>query len=129
MHPLYRRKVAGRVPVIAGTGSNDTTYAIRLSQPAEAYGADALLLVTPYYNKTSQAGLLAHFTAMAEAVHAPHPVQCALPHRPEHCARHAAELAKHPLSNGIKEASGNISQVAKIAAAVRRQPEHLFRQR
>ena len=59
MHPLYGQKVAGRVPVIAGTGSNDTKYAIWLSQQAEADGADALLLVTPYYNKTSQAGLIA----------------------------------------------------------------------
>lgn len=71
MHPLYRQKVAGRVPVIAGTGSNDTKYAIWLSQQAEADGADALLLVTPYYNKTSQAGLLAHYTAIADAVHIP----------------------------------------------------------
>ena len=61
------KKAAGRVPVIAGTGSNDTKYAIWLSQQAEADGADALLLVTPYYNKTSQAGLLAHYTAIADA--------------------------------------------------------------
>ena len=65
------KKTAGRVPVIAGTGSNDTKYAIWLSQQAEADGADALLLVTPYYNKTSQAGLLAHYTAIADAVHIP----------------------------------------------------------
>ena len=64
-------KTAGRVPVIAGTGSNDTKYAIWLSQQAEADGADALLLVTPYYNKTSQAGLIAHYTAIADAVHLP----------------------------------------------------------
>ena len=65
------QKVAGRVPVIAGTGSNDTRYAIQLSQQAQEDGADALLLVTPYYNKTSQAGLIAHYTAIANAVDLP----------------------------------------------------------
>ena len=57
------RKVAGRIPVVAGTGSNDTAFAINLSKQAEEAGADALLLVTPYYNKTTQAGLIAHYTA------------------------------------------------------------------
>ena len=65
------KKTAGRVPVIAGTGSNDTKYAIWLSRQAQADGADALLLVTPYYNKTSQAGLIAHYTAIADAVDLP----------------------------------------------------------
>ena len=65
------KKTAGRVPVIAGTGSNDTRYAIWLSRQAQADGADALLLVTPYYNKTSQAGLIAHYTAIADAVDLP----------------------------------------------------------
>ena len=111
------KKVAGRVPVVAGTGSNDTKYAIWLSQQAEADGADALLLVTPYYNKTSQAGLVAHFTAMAEAGGIPVilynvPSRTGLNIAPET----ALELSKHPLINGIKEASGNISQVAKVAA-------------
>lgn len=110
------KKVAGRVPVVAGTGSNDTKYAIWLSQQAEADGADALLLVTPYYNKTSQAGLVAHFTAMAEAGGIPVilynvPSRTGLNIAPET----ALELSKHPLINGLKEASGNISQVAKIA--------------
>ena len=110
------KKVAGRVPVVAGTGSNDTKYAIWLSQQAEADGADALLLVTPYYNKTSQAGLIAHFTAMADAAGIPVilynvPSRTGLNIAPET----ALELSKHPLVNGIKEASGNISQVAKIA--------------
>ena len=105
-------KTAGRVPVIAGTGSNDTKYAIWLSQQAEADGADALLLVTPYYNKTSQAGLIAHYTAIADAVHLP----CILYNVPSPPAS-LAELAKHPNINAVKEASGNISQVAEIAAA------------
>ena len=112
------KKTAGRVPVIAGTGSNDTKYAIWLSQQAEADGADALLLVTPYYNKTSQAGLLAHYTAIADAVHIP----CILYNVPSRTGCNLtpatlAELAKHPNINAVKEASGNISLVAEIAAA------------
>jgi 4-hydroxy-tetrahydrodipicolinate synthase len=65
------RKVAGRIPVIAGTGSNDTRHAVELSQKAQALGADALLCVTPYYNKTSQNGLFLHFEAVARAVTIP----------------------------------------------------------
>ena len=112
------KKTAGRVPVIAGTGSNDTKYAIWLSQQAEADGADALLLVTPYYNKTSQAGLLAHYTAIADAVHIP----CILYNVPSRTGCNLtpatlAELAKHPNINAVKEASGNIRHVAEIAAA------------
>ena len=111
------KKAAGRVPVIAGTGSNDTKYAIWLSQQAEADGADALLLVTPYYNKTSQAGLLAHYTAIADAVHIP----CILYNVPSRTGCNLtpatlAELAKHPNINAVKEASGNISQIAHLAA-------------
>ena len=111
------KKVAGRVPVVAGTGSNDTKYAIWLSQQAEADGADALLLVTPYYNKASQAGLIAHYTAIADAVHLP----CILYNVPSRTGCNLtpatlAELAKHPNINAVKEASGNISQVAEIAA-------------
>ena len=64
-------KVNKRVPVIAGTGSNDTAYAVALSKEAEAAGVDALLVVTPYYNKASQRGLIAHFTAIADAVNIP----------------------------------------------------------
>ena len=112
------KKTAGRVPVIAGTGSNDTKYAIWLSRQAQADGADALLLVTPYYNKTSQAGLIAHYTAIADAVDLP----CILYNVPSRtgCNLTAAslkQLAKHPNINAVKEASGNISQVAEIAAA------------
>lgn len=110
------QKVAGRVPVIAGTGSNDTRYAIQLSQKAQQDGADALLLVTPYYNKTSQAGLIAHYTAITNAVDLP----CILYNVPSRTGCNLqpatlAELAKLPNINAVKEASGNISQVAEIA--------------
>lgn len=110
------QKVAGRVPVIAGTGSNDTRYAIQLSKQAQEDGADALLLVTPYYNKTSQAGLIAHYTAIANAVDLP----CILYNVPSRTGCNLqpatlAELAKLPNINAVKEASGNISQVAEIA--------------
>lgn len=106
-----------RVPVIAGAGSNDTDHGCALAQKAAACGADALLMVTPYYNKTSQAGLVAHFTAMAEAGGIPVilynvPSRTGVNITPET----AKTLSEHPLINGIKEASGNISQVAKIAA-------------
>ena len=112
------KKTAGRVPVIAGTGSNDTRYAIWLSRQAQADGADALLLVTPYYNKTSQAGLIAHYTAIADAVDLP----CILYNVPSRTGCNLTpaslkQLAKHPNINAVKEASGNISQVAEIAAA------------
>ena len=109
--------VSHRVPVIAGAGSNDTDHGCALAAKSAACGADALLLVTPYYNKTSQAGLVAHFTAMAEAGGIPVilynvPSRTGLNIAPET----AKELSRHPLINGIKEASGNIGQVAKIAA-------------
>lgn len=108
--------VAGRVPVIAGTGSNDISYAIELTKYACEAGADAMLLVTPYYNKATQKGLIASFTAIADASTKP----CILynvPSRtgcnilPETCA----VLAKHKNIVAIKEASGNISQIAKVA--------------
>lgn len=110
-------KTAKRVPVIAGTGSNHTEYAVNLSKKAQELGADALLCVTPYYNKTSQAGLVAHFTAIANAVTIPI-ILYSVPSRtgvnitPETCV----ELSKVENIVAIKEASGNISQIAKIAA-------------
>lgn len=111
------QKAAGRVPVIAGTGSNDTRYAVQLSQQAQQDGADALLLVTPYYNKSSQAGLVAHYKAIAQSVNLP----CILYNVPSRTGCNLtpatlAELAKLPNINAVKEASGNISQVAEIAA-------------
>lgn len=111
-------KVAKRIPVIAGTGSNCTETAIMLSKEAESYGADGVLLVTPYYNKATQKGLIAHFTAIANSISIP-VVLYNVPSRtgcnilPET----AVALAKN-VENivAIKEASGNISQIAKLAA-------------
>ena len=111
------KHTAKRVPVSAGTGSNDTAFAIEISKEAEEAGADALLLVTPYYNKTSQAGLIAHYTAIANAVTLP----CIIYNVPSRTGVNLqpatlAELAKLPNVNAVKEASGNISQVADVAA-------------
>lgn len=110
-------QTAGRVPVIAGTGSNDTDYGIKLSLEAKALGVDALLLVTPYYNKTSQRGLIAHYTAIADAAELPI-ILYNVPSRTGVNIQPAtvAELAKHPYIVGIKEASGSLSAVAEIAA-------------
>ena len=110
------KKVDHRVKVIAGAGSNDTAAALMLSQHAEAAGADALLLVTPYYNKATQAGLIKHYTYIADRVHTPI-IMYNVPSRTgtAFTAETYYELSKHPMINGIKEASGNISQVAKIA--------------
>ena len=112
-------KVAGRVPVIAGTGSNDTAYAIDLTKYACEVGADAMLLVTPYYNKATQKGMIASFKAVADASTKP----CILYNVPSRTGCNltpasVAELAEHPNIVGIKEASGNISQIAEIAALV-----------
>ena len=110
-------KVAHRVPVIAGTGSNCTEEAIGLTKFAAQVGADAALLVTPYYNKATQAGLVASFTAVADAADLP----CVLYNVPGRTGCNiqpatVAKLAEHPMFCAVKEASGNISQVAQIAA-------------
>ena len=108
---------AGRVPVIAGTGSNDTKYAIELSKSAEEMGADGLLLVTPYYNKTSQRGLVAHFGMISESVKTPIILYSVQSRTGVNIAPETAyELSKYDNIAAIKEASGNISQVAKIRA-------------
>lgn len=111
-------KVAKRVPVIAGTGSNDTAYAIALSKEAEELGADAVLVVTPYYNKTSQAGLVAHFTAIADSINIP-VVLYNIPSRTNIniAIETFVELAKHPNIVAVKEAGGNINYFAKIIEA------------
>ena len=112
-------KVAGRIPVIAGTGSNDTPHAIELSKKAEEYGADGILSVTPYYNKTSQRGLVAHFTAIANAIKIP-VILYNVPSRTGMAfdIDTLKELAKVENIVAIKEASGNISYMAKVAAEV-----------
>ncbi|MCI1269960.1 MAG: 4-hydroxy-tetrahydrodipicolinate synthase [Ruminococcus sp.] len=111
-------RAAKRVPVIAGTGSNDTAYAVKLSKEAEQLGADALLLVTPYYNKTTQRGLIAHFTAVADAVNIPI-ILYNIPGRTGMSIEisTAKVLAKHKNIAAVKEASGNISYTAKLIAA------------
>lgn len=110
-------QAAGRVPVISGTGSNDTGYCIELSLEAQKLGADALLLVSPYYNKTSQRGLIAHYTAIADAVELPIilynvPSRTGVDIKPETIAK----LAEHPRIVAVKEANGNISAAAQVAA-------------
>ena len=110
------KKVAKRVPVIAGTGSNSTETAIYLSQEAEKSGADALLVVTPYYNKATQKGLIAHYTQVAESVDLPI-IMYNVPGRTGcNIAPQTAATLVRTVKNivGIKEASGNISQVAKL---------------
>lgn len=108
-------KVAGRVPVIAGTGTNDTRHAIALSQQAEKDGADALLLVTPYYNKCSQQGLVLHFNAIAKSVSIP----CMLYNVPSRTGVTIAPQTVYELSKtenivAVKEASGSLAQAMKM---------------
>ncbi len=111
------RQVGGRVPVIAGTGSNNTDHAVMMSREAEKAGADAVLLVTPYYNKATQQGLIAHFTTIAKAIHIP----CILYNVPTRTGVNilpeTAVYLGTTVENivAIKEASGNISQAAKLA--------------
>lgn len=106
----------GKVPIIAGTGSNNTKEAIEMSKIAESLGVDAVLLVTPYYNKTTQAGLIAHYKLIADNINIPIilynvPSRTGVNINPETCL----ELSKISNIVAIKEASGNISQVAQIA--------------
>lgn len=110
-------RVNHRIPVIAGTGSNDTAYAIALTQYACEVGADAMLLITPYYNKATQKGMIQSFRLIADASTKP----CILYNVPSRTGcnllpESVAELAGHPNIVAIKEACGNISQIAKVAA-------------
>ncbi len=109
-------KIAGRIPVVAGTGSNSTQHAIMMSQHAEAVGCDGVLLVSPYYNKSTQHGLIKHFEAIADSIG----IACILYNVPGRTGINInpetiGALAKHPNIVGVKEASGNISQVAEIS--------------
>ena len=110
-------RVAGRVPVIAGTGTNNTQHAIEYSVDAAKAGADALLVVTPYYNKATQNGLIAHFTAIADRVDKPI-ILYNVPSRTGCNLLPATveKLAEHPNIAAIKEASGNMSQVVELFA-------------
>ena len=110
-------RVAGRVPVIAGTGTNNTQHAMDYSISAARDGADALLVVTPYYNKATQNGLIAHFTAIADKVDKP----IILNNEPSRTGCNllpatVEKLAEHPNIAAIKEASGNMSQVVELFA-------------
>ena len=112
---FVQNHVNGRIPVIAGAGSNETAYAIKLAKESKEMGVDGILVVTPYYNKTSQRGLIAHYNAIADATDLPlivYSVQSrtGVNVTPATCK----ELSKHPNIVAIKEASGNISQVAAI---------------
>ena len=117
-------KVNQRIPVIAGTGSNNTQHSVELSKYANEVGADGLLVVTPYYNKTTQEGLIKHYEAIANEVNIPIivynvPGRTGLNVLPQTIF----ELSKHPNIKGVKEASGNIAQVAEIARLV---PEDFY---
>lgn len=111
------KRVDGRVPVIAGTGTNNTEHVLEFTRSACGDGADAVLVVTPYYNKATQGGLIQHFTMVADASEKP-VILYNVPGRTG-CNMQAdtvAALAEHPMISGIKEASGDMSQVVAIAA-------------
>lgn len=110
-------RVQGKLPVIAGTGANSTNEAIHMSQTAEKLGASALLIVTPFYNKATQKGLIAHYTAIADSVHTPIIVYN-VPGRTGVNVLPATmkALSEHENITAIKEASGNISQITELAS-------------
>jgi 4-hydroxy-tetrahydrodipicolinate synthase len=106
-----------RIPVIAGTGTNNTAVSIKMSQYAESVGVDGLLVITPYYNKTTQKGLIAHFTAISESVNTP----IVIYNVPSRTGMNITPKTLQQLCGdknivAVKEASGDISQIAKIKA-------------
>lgn len=112
------RTVNGRIPVIAGTGSNQTAHTLRLSQEAKKAGADGLLLVTPYYNKCSATGLIRHYLSVADSVELPIIIYN-VPSRTgvSMNAEIYRQLSRHPLINGVKEASGSTDLVLRTLDA------------
>ena len=112
------KKAAGRTKIIAGTGSNDTAHAVMMSQNAEKSGADGLLMVTPYYNKTSQRGLVKHFEYVADRVGIPI-ILYNVPSRTglSFSVDAYRELSKHPMINGVKEASGDLELLSQTVNA------------
>lgn len=109
---------AGRMKVLAGTGKNDTAHTIEMSRVASSMGADGLLLVTPYYNKTTQTGLIDHFTMIADSVQCP----CIVYNVPSRTgmnitANTYSHLSEHPNINGVKEASGDLSKIQRTLDA------------
>ena len=113
------KKTDGRIPVIAGSGTNDTSHAMYLSREMQFAGADGLLIVTPYYNKATQKGLIEHYTSIADYVDIPIILysvksRTGLNIEPDT----VKQLKRHPRICGIKEASGDISQIARVAALV-----------
>ena len=121
---------AGRCKIIAGTGSNDTAHAIDLSRAASSMGVSAVLIVTPYYNKCTQSGLIAHYEAIADAISCPVicynvPSRTGLDLKLETCQA----LSKHPNIQGVKEAGGSPAKIAKIIETLRRRLFCLVRKR
>lgn len=113
------KQVAGRIPVIGGTGSNNTQHGIHLSKEAERVGADALLVVTPYYNKATKKSLITHYKAICESVSLPVILYSVASRTGMNLTPDlVAELKKIPNIKGIKEASGDISQIVEIARLV-----------
>ena len=112
-------EVNGKIPIIVGTGSNSTSHTIYLSKEAQKLGVDGLLLVSPYYNKSTQEGLIQHFTAIADSVNIP----CILYNVPGRTGVNilpntVLELSKHKNICALKEASGNISQIVEVASLI-----------
>jgi len=108
--------VDGRVPVLAGTGSNNTRFTVELSKEMEAIGADGLLVVTPYYNKCTDSGMITHYETIADNVEIPMILYSVKSRTGVNIAPQAVKILKdHPRIIGIKEASGDISQVCEMA--------------